>query len=70
MNKPYIVCLKYNMWRNELWFSAEDDPHTAEQWAKAVDMLPSVSERCTNPNQFMAEAIEHFEERGFTRIMR
>lgn len=70
MNKPYIVCLKFKMWRNELWFSAKDDPETEEKWAKAVDRLPAVSEQCTNSNEFMAAAIEYFEERGFTRIMR
>ena len=31
MNRPYIVCLKFGTWRNELWFSAPDDAETAEE---------------------------------------
>ena len=70
MNKPYIVCLKFGTWRNELWFSAPDDEETAEKWNSAVNDLPGVSERCANSNDFMSAAVEHFEERGFTRIRR
>ncbi len=70
MNKPYIICLQFGTWRNELWFSAPDDADTAEKWKEAVDALPSVSERCANSNEFMSEAVEHFEEAGFMRIMR
>lgn len=70
MNRPYIVCLKFGTWRNELWFSAADDAQTQEQWDKAVGELPEVSSRCVNSNDFMSAAVEHFEERGFTRIRR
>ena len=70
MNKPYIICLQFGTWRNELWFSAPDDAETAERWKTAVDALPLVSERCTNSNEFMSEAVGHFEDAGFTRIMR
>ena len=70
MNKPYIVCLKFGTWRNELWFSAPDDEETAEKWEGAVRMLPEVSSNCANSNDLMSAAVEHFEERGFTRIRR
>ena len=68
MNKPYIICLQYGTWHNELWFSAPDNEMTARNWQTAVDLLPDVSERCTNSNQFMSEAVEHFSQYGFTRI--
>ncbi len=70
MNKPYIVCLQFGTWRNELWFTAPDDPETADKWENAVAKLPSVSESCANSNEFMSEAVGHFESFGFTRIMR
>lgn len=70
MNKPYIICLRFGMWRNELWFSAPDDPETALKWKQAVDALPEVSDRCTSSNQFMSAAVEHIEQFGFTRIQR
>ncbi len=70
MNKPYIICLKYKTWRNELWFSAPDNDITEDKWKTATDLLPEVSERCTSPNQFMSEAVEHFEQYGFVRIQR
>ena len=69
-NKPYIVCLKFGTWRNELWFSAPDNEITESKWKTAVGSLPEVSEECSNSNQFMSAAIEHFEEYGFTRIRR
>ncbi|MBP5603933.1 MAG: hypothetical protein J6X60_00075 [Ruminiclostridium sp.] len=70
MNKPYIICLKYGTWRNELWFSAPDTEMSEQKWTTAVNMLPEVSERCSSPSQFMDEAVEHFEAHGFTRIYR
>lgn len=70
MNKPYIICLKYKTWRNELWFSAPDDELTHQRWDTAVELLPEVSDRCTSSNQFMTEAVEHFEQYGFVRIQR
>lgn len=70
MNKPYIVCLKYGTWRCEVWFSAPDDPETAEKWSIAVNELPEVSAQCKNSGDFMSAAVTHFEERGFTRIQR
>lgn len=70
MNKPYIVCLRFGTWRNELWFSAPDDEETAAKWNSAVEALPEVSGRCANSNDFMSAAVEYFEERGFTRIRR
>ena len=68
MNKPYIICLQFGTWRNELWFTAPDNEIAANNWKTAVDELPSVSEKCANSNQFMSEAVEHFERYGFTRI--
>ena len=70
MNKPYIICLQFGTWRNELWFSAPDNQMTAEKWRTAVDILPQVSETCSNPGEFLAAAVEHFEDHGFTRIQR
>ena len=70
MKKPYIICLRFGTWRNELWFSAEDDEATASEWEKAVGELPEVSTRCVNSNDFMSAAVEHFEDRGFIRIQR
>ena len=70
MNKPYIICLKFGTWRNELWFSAPDDEQTDAAWKQAIAELPEVSDRCVNSNEFMAAAVDHFEERGFTRIRR
>jgi len=70
MNKPYIVCLKFGTWRNELWFSAPDDEETADKWRAAVGSLPEVSAGCVNSNDFMSAAVEHFEGLGFTRIRR
>jgi hypothetical protein len=70
MNKPYIICLKFGTWRNELWFSAPDNEYAEKNWQNAVDALPEVSGRCANPNQFMTEAVEHFENYGFVRIQR
>ncbi len=69
-NKPYIICLKFGTWRNELWFSAPDDEATAKEWERAIAELPDVSARCVNSNEFMAAAVEHFEGCGFTRIRR
>ena len=70
MNKPYIICLRFGTWRNELWFSAPDNGITAEKWKTAVDLLPQVSAECSNSGEFMREAVEHFEQYGFTRIQR
>ncbi len=70
MNKPYIVCLKYGTWRNELWFSADDSSDTETNWKKAVAELPAVSAQCVNSNEYMSAAVEHIEARGFTRIQR
>lgn len=69
-NRPYIICLKFGTWRNELWFSAPDDETTRKEWDKAIAELPEVSARCVNSNEFMSAAVDHFEERGFTRIRR
>ena len=68
MSKPYIICLKYGTWRNELWFSAPDDEKTSEEWEKAVHSLTAVSAECTNSNDYMREAVKHFEKHGFVRI--
>ncbi|MBR5089138.1 MAG: hypothetical protein IK093_06905 [Ruminiclostridium sp.] len=70
MNKPYIICLQFGTWRNELWFSAPDSETCSERWKKAVDTLPAVSEQCTSSNEFMTDAVKHFENYGFTRIQR
>ena len=53
MNKPYIICLKYGTWRNELWFSAPDTEMSEQKWTTAVNMLPEVSERCSSPSKIM-----------------
>ena len=70
MSKPYIVCLKYGTWRNELWFSAEESDENESKWNKAVAELPAVSAGCVNSNEYMSAAIELIESRGFTRIQR
>ena len=70
MRKPYIIGLKFGTWRNELWVSAEDDKETEEKWNKAVAELNTVGEKCTNSNEFLSEAVDYFEERGFSRIQR
>lgn len=70
MNKPYIICLQFGTWRNELWFTAADDESTARSWKKAVDKLPELSSECANSGEFMTRSVEHFEQYGFTRIQR
>lgn len=70
MKKPYIIGLKFGTWRNELWFSAADDEETAEKWKNAVDGLAAVGEKCSNANDFLAAAVDYFEELGFSRIQR
>ena len=70
MKKPYIIGLKFDTWRNEIWFSAEDDEETEKKWNEAVNGLASVGENCTSSNEFLSEAVEYFEEKGFSRIQR
>ena len=68
MTKPYIIGLEFGTWHSEVWFSGEDSPETAEKWEKAVKTLEHVGNECSNPNEFISAASEHFEKYGFTRI--
>lgn len=70
MTKPYIIGLEFGTWSSEVWFSGKDNPETAEKWAEAVATLKTVGDTCSNPNEFITEASEHFEKYGFTRIQR
>lgn len=70
MTKPYIIGLEFGTWSSEVWFAGEDDAETAEKWEKAVSTLKTVGNTCSNSNEFIAEASEHFEKYGFTRIQR
>ncbi len=70
MTKPYIIGLEYGTWSSEVWFSGEDNTETAEKWKEAVGGLKAVGDGCSNPNDFIVEACEHFEKYGFTRIQR
>ena len=70
MTKPYIIGLKFGTWHSEVWFSGEDDEETAAKWSEAVNGLSAVGKECTNSNEFIVEASEHFEKYGFTRIQR
>ena len=70
MKKTYIIGLKFGTWHSEVWFSGEDNNETAEKWNKAAAELSEVGSRCSNPNEFIEEACEHFEKYGFTRIQR
>lgn len=70
MTKPYIIGLEFGTWNSEVWFSGEDNAETQEKWNEAVKNLKAVGDRCSNPNEFINEASEHFERYGFTRIQR
>lgn len=70
MNKPYIIGLEFGTWNSEVWFSGKDDAETAAKWNEAVKNLAAVGESCSNSNEFITEACEHFEKYGFTRIQR
>ncbi len=70
MTKPYIIGLEFGTWNSEVWFSGEDSAETAEKWNEAVGSLKSVGDSCSNPNDFIVAACEHFEKYGFTRIQR
>lgn len=70
MKKPYIIGLKFDTWRNEIWFSAEDDAETEKKWEEAVKGLEEIGNTCTSSNEFLPAAVEYFEEKGFSRIQR
>ena len=70
MTKPYIIGLEFGTWHSEVWFSGEATPEAEENWSKAVKSLASVGNECSNPNEFISAASEHFEKYGFTRIQR
>lgn len=70
MTKPYIIGLEFGTWNSEVWFSGEDNSETQEKWNEAVKNLKAVGDGCSNPNEFIVEACEHFEKYGFTRIQR
>ena len=70
MKKPYIIGFKFGTWRNEVWFSAEDNEEMNKKWKEAVDGLEEVGNSYTNSNEFLTASVEYFEEKGFSRIQR
>ena len=58
MKKPYIIGFKFGTWRNEVWFSAEDNEEMNKKWKEAVDGLEEVGNSYTNSNEFCMELME------------
>lgn len=70
MTKTYIIGLEFGTWHSEVWFAGEATDEAQEKWEKAVKTLYSVGNECSNPNEFINAASEHFEKYGFTQIQR
>lgn len=66
--KNYIVDLAFDTWHNQTWFVAEDCGENDRKWQEALRSLDSVGDSCTNSNEFMEKAVEHFNSYGFERI--
>ena len=75
MRKPYRIGLKFGTWRNELWFSAEDDKETEEKWTWVKALSDTANGNISGKEKVMLETyiqMTYFDRiinRANTRLM-
>jgi hypothetical protein len=68
--KAYIITLSYGSWRNQLWFSAEEDYHTQKKWNEIIKALDELGDTCSHAGDYFDRSLKLFEENGFVRIQK
>lgn len=68
MEKAYICNLKFDIYRWQLWFMAEDSIQSDEKWREALRSLGEVGDACVEAEEFYRKAISHFEAYGFAHV--
>lgn len=68
MQKAYLLNLIFDVWRCQMWFTAEDTPEVQSRWNEARSKLDEIGDRNQNPQHFAREVTEVFQEAGFVKI--
>lgn len=68
--KEYILNIKFENWKNQLWFMNKNAVEIKKQWDTAIENIELFKDSCKEPLEFQDKVIEYLKGLGFVRIQK